>query len=495
MRAYRAAAARSGLSPLDADIIATERSRQVMGLFRRAELVAAIRGTLETIRVALPRGAPRARFDHLFRPRGEWIVDLHDAALAWARHRAPGLTWDAARRSLVATRWLPPGDTVASAEAVPGALYGLTVLGATDAAAFEAELADLRSADSASSAAVMLLLTGYTEGRKWYLATLRFFLSQPWIPDQHGGRSLADHVGSFWRRNRPGRDESWSRIPEIQGRLFGHPQAVPHYGVPPALFQRLVKAENPAARVWLERHGQAALLRALRRLPAGDTSLVLLQAGPEAMRLTTVPRQSRESLNGFLEPHDAIAIDPGYSPLLALGAVVHEWQHLLFRRQQLETYAARLALGGEPIIELPWIDPYLAEGFAEWSTEQILTAVAERWPLLSLGELLKRAALARAGVVNQHAMGYALVAALGDVLGDQAATTDLLLRHAGEPSRILSHPALRRSWAKHRTGPDRVLAVPAPRVLIPEITFTVEDGFPDVLGSRILVPPNQRSKP
>ena len=42
------------------------------------------------------------------------------------------------------------------------------------------------------------------------------------------------------------------------------------------------------------------------------------------------------------------------------------------------------------VVELPGIEPYLAEGFAEWSTERILAPLVARWPLLALGELEKR---------------------------------------------------------------------------------------------------------
>ena len=281
-------------------------------------------------------------------------------------------------------------------------------------------------------------------------------------------------------------------MPRFGRTLFGYPQAVPHYGVPPGLFQRLVRADNQSARNWLERHGEASLLRALRRLPAGDTSLVLLQTGSEAIRLTTVPRQALESLNGFLEPRDAIAIDPGYSPLLALGAVVHEWQHLIFRHRQLAGFAAKLGPHpGSLVVELPGVEPYLAEGFAEWSTERILAPLVARWPLLALGELEKRAGLAREGPGEQHTMGYALVRALDAALPNPGVTTDLLLRHAERPAAIVAEPALRRAWNRHSPGGRTVcFAVPAAGVLIPEVTFTIEDGFPDVIASRILVPPS-----
>jgi hypothetical protein len=492
MQTYRDAATRSGLVPLPAGLLNSERSRQVMGLYRRTELSAAARSTLEAVREALPSDRTRARFDRLFRPRGEWIVDLHEAALSWAHGRVPGVGWDSARRALAAAHWMPPGDTAPSGEAVPRALYGLAVLAANDPAAFEAVRSDLVKADSVSAVAALLLLAGYTAGRSWYADVVEFFLSQPWIPDGRGGSSLGDQVRADWRGL--GGPAETAPAPEIQTRFFGYPQAVPHYGVPDPLFNRLVRAENPSARAWLAQHGQVGLLLALRSLPPGDTSLLLLQHGNEAIRVTSVPRQARENLNGFLEPRDAIAIDPGYSPLLALGAVVHEWQHLLFRQRQLQGYVAGLPAHRSPIIEMPWVEPYLAEGFAEWSTEQILAPLAQRWPLLGVGELQKRAGLAQADLNDHHVVGYALVRALATAVRSRKATTDLLLRNAEQPGGIVSTPVVARAWSGYGDARDRVMTVPAQRVLIPEITFTVEDGFPEVITSRILIPPRGRRR-
>ncbi len=487
--AYHDVAKRSGIIPLAGGALVSERSYHVMGLYRRQEMTAAIRQTLAAIRATLPADSTRVRFDHLFRPRGEWIVDLHDAALAWARGRAPGIGWETASPSLAAAHWLDSVDTLAE-EAVPRALYGLTVLAATDSAAFRASRSDLWRADSVAAEAVLLLLAGYTESQKWVADAFRFFLAQPWIPDGGQGRSLADYVRDDWRR--VGTATAARTLPEIRPRLFGYPQAVPHYGVPPVLFQHLVRADNRSARRWLERHGQASLLRVLRWLPPGDTSRVLLQVGPEAIRLTTVPRQSRESLNGFLEPGDAIAIDPGYSPLLALGTVVHEWQHLIFRQQQLEEFTQRLPARSAAVVELPGIEPYLAEGFAEWSTERILTPLVAIWPLIGLGEREKRAGLVQENADDQHSIGYALVRALAAELPDPRAITKLLLRHAAQPSTLTTGPRLERAWRAYRGKPDRVFPVPASRILVPEVTFTIEDGLPDVIGSRILIPPRAK---
>lgn len=486
--AYVTAASRSGVVQLEGGTLTSQRSQHVMGLYHRAELLGAARRTLESIRAGIPSDTTRARFDRIFRKRGQWVVDLHDAALGWARSQGLEVQWEWAGHALSSAGWLPPGDSTDAAETTPRALYGLTVLAANDPAAFAAFQADLQRADSGSAAAVDLLLHGYAEGQRWYAEAVEFFLTEPWAAQDGKGRSIGDLIREDWRRVRPSSSASPALLPEVRTRLFGYPQAVPHYGVPTALFNRLVRADNTLAGQWLQRHGPSALLQALRRLPAGDTSLALLQFGRETVRLSSVPRQARESLNGFLEPRDVIAIDPGYSPLLALGAVVHEWQHLAFRRLQLEDFAAGLPEQVMPIVGLPGVQPYVAEGFAEWSAERIMGPLIARWPLLGLGELEKRAALARENADDQHPLGYALVRELAAALHDPVLTTRTLLRYAEDPSRIDTLPALRSAWRRHRGARDYVFAAPTRRVLIPEVTFTIEDGYPDVISTRILVP-------
>jgi hypothetical protein len=118
-----------------------------------------------------------------------------------------------------------------------------------------------------------------------------------------------------------------------------------------------------------------------------------------------------------------------------------------------------------------------------------------RWPLLAFGELEKRADLNQRGADDQHALGYALVSALASALATPQQVTEILLRHADDPATVPREPALRKQWSRYRGMPDRSLRSPMLPLLIPEVTFTIEDGFPDVVATRILVSPTDDSRP
>src|SRR5215208_3957369 len=282
---YVSAAARSGIVPLDGATLPAQRYQHVMGLYRRAELRGATRRTLESIRSAIPSDSTRARFDSIFHPRGEWFLDLHDAAIAWARVRAPHFSLDSVRQALFAAGLLPRNDSSFAAESVARALYGLTVLAANDSAGFAIVRDDLHRGGAGPAAAVLFLLDGYLESQRWFAAALRFFLIEPWAPAGRAGFSLGDFVRQEWQQVQAAPPGSETPTPEIRIRLFGYPQAVPHYGVPPVLFDRLVRSENQSANQWLASHGRSALLHALRWLPSGDTTLALLQVGGQTVRL------------------------------------------------------------------------------------------------------------------------------------------------------------------------------------------------------------------
>lgn len=481
--AYASLARGAGIAVLEGEALATTSPLRAMGLARREEIVAAASRTLAAMRAQVPPGPVLAEFDRTFRPRGTWIVDLHDAALAAGRAGTPTLALAQAVPALAAIGWLPR-DAEPEAEAIAQALYRLHALGARDTVEAEVLRGQMRAVSAASARAVELLLSGYDAGAEWHAAALRFLLVAPWIGGSGAPGSIAALMRDDWRAA-----ADTLHVPAIASRAFGYPQAVPRYGVPAPLFARIVTADNWSAREWLGRHGAPALLEALRRTPADYGEAASVEAAGETFRLTTVRRQSEEATNGFLEPRDAILIDPAFMPLLALGSVVHEWQHLAFERHR------RLDLrpGGGDVVTFPATDPFVAEGFAEWRTERLLAPLVERFPLLGVGEAEKRARLARTRTDEQHVLGYAMVRALAAVVPDDGRRLALLVAAASDPRVVTQAPEVRRAWARFG-GPELVVSAPSRRVLIPETTFTIEDGFPDIIGTRIVVPAGERTR-
>ncbi len=474
--AYRRSAAAAGLPLLTGDRLMTGAPLRAMGVLQRDTLVAAAVRTLVSIRSGLADPDVRGRFDRLFRPRGAWQVDLHDVALARARAASPALRVDMAVPALRAAGLLPREAAVDAGTVVHG-LYRLYALKVGDSVAFASVSERMRSAEPMAAAAALLLMGGYESATAWYGEAIRFFLDEPWIPDP-APHSIGDLVRAAWHDS--------AVTPAIEARVFGYPQAVPRYGVADPLFDRLVHDDNWAAGEWLRRHGRGGLLAVLHRVTLNYGPGATLVLPGETLRLATPRGLTGEDANGFLEPHDAIAIDPAYVPLLALGTVVHEWQHLLLQKR----LASSAATSAEPVV-MSGLDPFIAEGLAEWRAERILAPLVTRFPLLLVGEIEKRDRLAHARPDDQHVLGYWMVRALARVTGDDDYTVSLLV--AAAPSRagaatVLGDAAVAAAWRRFAALPDRSIAAPSRRALVPELSFTIEDEFPDLLGVRIVAP-------
>jgi hypothetical protein len=469
---YETLARGAGLRTLSGAALVHTGPQRALGLADRDEMVAASRATLEKIRAQIPSVATRAAFDRIFRPRGKWLVDVHDAALAFAQAASPRTTFADARIALTAVGWLSP-DSAGTDAQVMAALYRLHGLMDTDSALVNALLDGMHRADPLHASPALFLYRAYDAADQWHSTALRFLLAARWIRGDHGAMSIADMMRASWGDSLP--------MPVVESRYFGSPQAVPRYGVPAALFSRLVRADNWSAARWLERHHEAGLLDALRLLPAGFARDAELATPDETFRLTTVRREAETRDNGFLEPHDAIAVDAGYMPLLALAAAVHEWEHLAFE------YHRRLrdARDTGAVVTLRGADPYVAEGVAEWRTDQLLRPLAERFPLLLAGEAEKRTRLA-ADATEPHALGYLLVRALAAVVPDPAARVQLLLAAADDPASVTSEQAVAAAWSRYASSPDLTYGGTGRRALIPETTFTIEDGFPDPVAVKVM---------
>ena len=471
---YTEVSLRAGLTPLSAESLGTLGLYRAMGLFRREEMVRAVVSTLERVRAGLRSDTAVARFNYLFRPAGSWQVDIHDAALARARRPFPTLSWQLARAALVAANLLE--DEVPGAETIPLALYRLFVLSVTDTAQYRTAEQTMRRADASSAAAVTALMQGYEHAAQWYITVMHFLLEQRWIAEGSMVRSPEDLVRRMWKTTRP--------VPELRIRIFGYPEGAVRTGTDSVLARSLLIPENAPAADWLSRHGTEKLMAVLHLLEVPYTERTRLNAGGEVFRLSSVQEFARESFSGFLEPSDVILLDPSYQPLLALGTLIHEWQHILHER----TRQADPAAGGYTItgnqVEISQLDPFLAEGLAEWLTEEILGPALRDFPLLEFGEAEKRVSLPSS---DPHQLGYILVRTLGRSLRDPRATLELLVRSGSDPARVVADPHLVRAWSQY-AGPDRVIPRRGEPVLLPQATFTIEDGQPDLVRSEIFVP-------
>ncbi len=470
---YTEVALRSGLAPLPPDSVQGLALFRAMGLFDREGLHRAALGTLENMRRSLANDTSVARFDNLFRPGGRWQVDIHDVALARARRPFPTLHWASAEPALAAAGLI---ERRAGVDALPLALYRLAVQAQNDTLAWRTTIATIRQADASSAAAVLALVSGYGEASEWYGQAMQFLLTADWIPAGGRTRSAADLVREAWGSSAP--------VPDIRARSFGYPEGAVRIGTDSLLAARILQPENASARDWIARHGYRRLLQAIHRLrvPAGEATR--LAAGKASYRLSSVEWYAGESFSGFLEPRDLILLDPSYSPLLALGTLVHEWQHILQgRARQVLGPGGGFAQDGEQVrIQVP--DPFLAEGLAEWMTETILAPAVAEYPLLAFGETEKRISLPQN---DPHNLGYLLVRTLARTLNDVEATRRLLVEATGDARVVVLDPRIRRAWSRFR-GPDRPVARHGDPVLLPEAIFTIEDGEPDLVQSRIIAP-------
>jgi hypothetical protein len=471
--AYTELTLRSGLSPLPPDSLGRFGLFRVMGLYRREELTTATVEMLTRLRTNLRNDTALARFDYLFRPNGRWQVDIHDVALARSRRPFPTISWQAVRPVLASAGLI---DSTPDLESVPLALYRLYVQSETDSAAFQSTQSKLRQSDPAAAAQVSSLINSYGDAAQWFVTAVRFLLEERWILTGETLRSPAELVRRTWQTNSP--------MPEIRVRTYGYPEGAVRIGTDSILLHALLRAENPSAGEWLKRNGGESLVEVLHRLSLPANDHLRLKVGAELYRLSSIEQYARESFSGFLEPKDQILLDSSYQPVLALGTLIHEWQHILgerARRSGPPNGAYRVA---EDEVTFVPLDPFMAEGFAEWLTEEILQGVLQDFPLIGFGETEKRISLAQS---DPHQLGYLLVRTLARTLGDPRATRLLLIRTASNPELVTRDPRVRRAWTAHQ-GTDRTIGRRGEPVLIPQSIFTIEDGHPDLVQSQIIAP-------
>ncbi|MGH7592352.1 MAG: hypothetical protein ACRELE_00645, partial [Gemmatimonadales bacterium] len=344
----------------------------------------------------------------------------------------------------------------------------------TDSAAIYAGIDSLAWRDSQAAASVRALLAGYDEAVQWWRDALRWLLQQPWLDAPAGRRSPAQLVAGFW-----GVDSL--PLPLITAVRFGDVAAMPVLGaahIGPYLFQ----PRNAIAPEWLAGSGMQQALASWLPIRWGESPLTVVIGG-RAETVVSPWAQEQARPGAFFGEHDAIRIDPGITPIVAAAVFVHEWHHLVAAQRRLQ--------GPQPVglvddgtqLTLRELDPWLAEGFAEWATEETLRPARVAGALLLFSQAEKRLAVATRDSTDPHILGYRLVRAAA------GRTTVAALRE-----RLVAdfHDAAALARALHLSGASRtrtlVLSRPPNASVIPEVTFTWDDGFAFDMSRRLVLP-------
>jgi hypothetical protein len=482
---YERVARASGVPTLSGATLEAEGPERVLGLTQRNLMLAVVQQTMEQVRSALASDSARAEFDAVFRPGGNWRLDVHGAALDIARLKSRRLQWDDVVPALLATGSISDSSSVAS---VPRALERLLLLRAADSTALARMLATAASTAPMSARSLGILIAAYPEAEDWHCRAIAYLLRARWVLHEGARQSPAEIVRGTWLTIMPG-DSARSRTsPAIVSRLFGSPQAVPRYGASAASVTRLVTPLNWSGERWRDRHGLPEMLMMLHLLewPPGGTLLVA-RAG-ETLRVVTVKQRAGESTSGFLEVQEAIAVEPSYIPVLALGAVLHEWGHLLAEGWRFDRAVQAAPDSGE--IALPGVNPWLVEGIAEAWTDLVLAPVTARMPLFGFAEAEKRVRLS-GNDLDPHVTGYLMVRAALNAAAAKGSAAPVAIRHlieAGDPARVAQDPLFSAGFRDPGDVAPLIIPAPSRRFLVPESIFTVDTGLPDPVSTIIRMP-------
>jgi hypothetical protein len=414
--------------------------------------------------------AADATFRGLFLQRdGGWRLDLHD--FAW-QHAAARLGRASLDTGLVAGALAAIGFSLeddADGTAVRRAAW--LAWGRLRAAVPASEPVQL-PAGMPGAPEFRALLDGYDESVAWWTAAVRWLMESRWIAGRGGWRSPVDLVAAFWER--PGLE-----LPRIEPHHFGTYQAVPVIGGG-RVAARLLLADNAIARDWLaDEANRRDALEAWRRVdPVGTLRMT---HGDSTLLVASAAWIARSRLGGFLAAQDGIRIEPAILPVLAVGTMVHEWQHLLFEAARLGDPASGALEETAWGLSLVESDPWLAEGAAEWATEAILGEPGVP-PLLVFLESEKRLAIGAWIPEDTHVLGYLLVRTGVNRTDDARALRRTLERHLADPAAFAE--AIGLAGEAHQRGVPR----PATLVVIPEVRFTLDAGLADSPTRLLRVP-------
>jgi len=482
---YERLARASGLPVLTGAQLQSEGTARILGFTQRAEMLVAVQHALEQVRSALASDSVRAQFDALFRPGGAWRLDLHGAALDIARLRSRRLQWDDVVPALLATGLISDTSSTAS---VPHAMERLNLLRLADSTALTRMLATAASTAPVSARSLGILISAYPEAEDWHRQALAFLVRARWVSQDGALRSPAEVVRATWLTIMPGDSARGRGIPAIVSQLFGSPQAVPRYGASPTSTSRLVTPLNWSGEQWLDRHGSSEMLAMLHLLEWPPSGTLLVARADETLRVVTVRQRASESTSGFLEVQEAIAVEPSYVPVLALGALLHEWGHLLAEGWRFDQAVQVAPDSGE--ILLPGVNPWLMEGIAEAWTDLVLAPIVAKMPIVGLAEAEKRVRLS-GNELDPHVTGYLMVRAAIDAAAAKGTSAPVAIRHlieAGEPAKVMEDPLFGATYRDPGDVAPLIIPAPSRRFLVPESIFTVDTRLPDPVSTIIRMP-------
>ncbi|MBL0178506.1 MAG: hypothetical protein IPP98_05175 [Gemmatimonadetes bacterium] len=426
---------------------------------------AAVRRQLQAISGSV---ANDSTFQRLFLVRGAGIViDVHERAEAFAASRDPSYRHAAALRAL---RGGAPDQGDADLARLREAAYALWPAWERGDSLLRQRVAALAVTDSEASRSLTALLDGYISAVPWWREAVGWLLTHPWLETAGVRQAPAQLVAAFWGR-------SVLPPPKLVTEWLGGFEAMPLVSGD-RLARTLVEPANASAREWLPA-GRLEALTAWFALTWSDT-LTLSAAGGDVALL---PPSRVPGLKTLLATADGIRIDPGIMPLLAVATVIHEWHHVLAAVTRLEGKGVSRA-DGSTVARLLEDDPWLAEGFAEWATEETLRPAAVSTPLLLLLDAEKRMALWGGMSEDPHALGYRLVRSA-------AARLPVATRRSTFVSRLHDPTAVARlaNFPAGARGAPLLLRRPVTAAVVPEITLTWDAGVADAVARRLLFPP------
>ncbi len=352
---------------------------------------------------------------------------------------------------------------------------------ATDSIGTAARLDTLAKRDEATANQLRALLAGFDDGLAWWRRAVSWLLTHAWLDTPDGPRSPAQLMAAFW-----GVDSL--PLPEIRPTRFGGTAAMPQLSVThvaPFLF----KPANGSAVEWLQHQswGIQEAFAVWRPLRWGESPLTVVIGG----RAATVASPASQAIvhpASFFGERDAILIDPGIMPLAAVATFLHEWNHLLAAQRRLAGMHPVAVVQSASQLQLREEDPWLAEGFAEWATDEVLRPAGASAAFLRLTQAEKRLGISTASPNDPHVLGFRLVRGVAST-HRAPMLRELLVQNLHDLAGF-AHAAGLPAGDK---GNAITLQRPATAIVIPEVTFTWDEGTTLDLSRRLVIP-NIRSE-